>query len=353
MPALDAQFRAGAPRLLSGHSSGGVLATYAAATRPTFRFVVSLDAPIYLGNHWLASRLTERTAKNPGRLRYVSVGANSGWSAASWQKLKDAAPPDWKLHNESVANETHLSMPWLGSYLALRAIFADYSRLAAPEFPTTRILPYYDTLEPAYGARILAPEPMLRDVVSDFLSEGRGLEANAALEQLIAGYGAPSNVMELRARIDETMRRPRPTETVESLLAKPFPTPVDAAPYLGEWEGEDWMEGGNGGRNHFMMKIENVDGRVVATTVWKSQEGDIRTEKAQYFQVGPDEFTYGFMNGMRPRGLLLHTMRRQGDRFVGEMRWGGVAAPMPGGKPHPTIHIEMRKVVDRRTPSQP
>src|SRR5262245_31737066 len=58
LPALDRQFRTGGPRAFVGISSGGVLATYVAATRSTYRAVVSLDAPIHLDDNWLARKLT-------------------------------------------------------------------------------------------------------------------------------------------------------------------------------------------------------------------------------------------------------------------------------------------------------
>lgn len=48
LPAVDRQFRAAAPRVFVGLSNGGILATYAAATRPTYSAVVSLDSPTHL-----------------------------------------------------------------------------------------------------------------------------------------------------------------------------------------------------------------------------------------------------------------------------------------------------------------
>src|SRR6187455_3366408 len=48
LPAVDSQFRGAAPRTLIGHSSGGILATYAAATSSGWRSVVALDTPVHL-----------------------------------------------------------------------------------------------------------------------------------------------------------------------------------------------------------------------------------------------------------------------------------------------------------------
>src|SRR5262249_44347597 len=48
LPAVDLKFRGGFPRIFIGHSSGGILATYFAATRATYRAPVVLLAPILL-----------------------------------------------------------------------------------------------------------------------------------------------------------------------------------------------------------------------------------------------------------------------------------------------------------------
>src|SRR4030095_12324967 len=60
LPAVDRQFRGGAPRTFLGHSSGGILATYVAATRPMFRAVVAIDTPTEFGDNWLPKKLTTR-----------------------------------------------------------------------------------------------------------------------------------------------------------------------------------------------------------------------------------------------------------------------------------------------------
>src|SRR6185503_91943 len=72
LPAADRQFRGGEPRILIGHSSGGILTTYAAATRSTYRAVIAIDAPTHLEGDWLAKKLIAgaRAAKTP--LRYAS-----------------------------------------------------------------------------------------------------------------------------------------------------------------------------------------------------------------------------------------------------------------------------------------
>src|SRR5688572_23832875 len=97
LPAVDRQFRGGAPRVFIGHSSGGILATYAAATRPGFRAVIAIDAPTELGDDWLPAKLMARAAAGAAPLRYASYEARFGWRDDTWQALVDAAPASWRL----------------------------------------------------------------------------------------------------------------------------------------------------------------------------------------------------------------------------------------------------------------
>ena len=121
-----------APRAFVGVSSGGILATYVAATRPTYRAVVSLDAPIHLGDNWLAKKLTERAAAPLAPVRYASLEARFGWPDTAWNALVAKAPASWSLYREKFQSEGHETMQMLGAYLGLRQVFKDYSRFAAP-----------------------------------------------------------------------------------------------------------------------------------------------------------------------------------------------------------------------------
>ena len=345
MPAVDAQFRAAAPRVLIGHSSGGILATYAAATRDTSRFVVALDTPVHLDAGGLGAKLIAR-AKAGGAtpVRYASYNAVFGWSDKPWAELTAAAPSSWVLRHDKFPNETHNSMPMLGAYLGLRELFADYSRKAAPVYPTTSVLPYYESLTARYGAPVYPPAPLMRDVVDDLLLEGRGALAATAFEALIAAYGEPANGAETRARIAEVSARPAPAESVESLLATPRATAEEIAPYVGEWEGE--ARRGEHNRTRFVLTIAVKDGRASGQVVFTVAPGEELVQTLQHITVQPDGLTYGYMNGMRPRGMLMYPMKRKdADTLEGTMRWGGVEAPrIPGLEPPPPERITLRRV---------
>ena len=347
LPEVDRQFRGAAPRTLIGHSSGGIIATYAAATRPAWQVIVALDTPMHLQQNWLAERMLEAaTANSRPPLRYVSLEARFAWPDAGWDALVAAAPPTWRLYRETLARESHESMVMLGTYLGLREAFVDYSMLAAPVAPTTSILPYYDRVAESLGAPVVPPRPLLSNVVDDLLMEGRGAAAHQAWDQLVAGYGAPADAAELLALIAEAEQQPPPTETVEGLLATPFPTPQEAAPWLGEWIGDVWMNDDElvEGRPRHYLRLRVVDGKVEGDVENEPAPGMKDVEKLTYLVVQPGRLTYGFMNGMRPRGMLLFEGELKDGRLEGTTRFGGVEVRYPEGMDPGEIKFAYQKV---------
>jgi hypothetical protein len=322
LPALDAELRTSAPRVLIGSSSGGILATFAAATRETYRLVLALDAPAHLGDGWLGARLRARAAAARHPLLYASLEARFGWDDAEWARLAAAAPSSWRLHRERLRGESHESMQFLGAYLGLRELFREYSLLAAPEAPTATILPSYDALVEIYGARIPPPAPLIARVVDDLLLEGRAAEARAALATLTTAYGPRSDGRELETRISEIERMGPPPETVEQLLATPFPTSEEIGDYLGVWEGETWVRPEV--RHRLSLRLEVRAGVVVGEMVSWPEPSIELVRPLQYLRVTEAGLSFGDLNGMRPRGLLLHEGKRTGDRLAGEVRFGGI-----------------------------
>jgi hypothetical protein len=214
-----------------------------------------------------AERLLGRAQSDTTPLRYAAIDARFSWPSRSWTALTAAAPRTWALHYEHLAHENHTSMPFLGMYLGLRELFADYSVIAAPKSPTTSILPYYTKLSASLGAPVSPPRTLLRDVIDDLLAEGRGRAAHDAYETLAGAYGEPRDATQLKAEIADVERRPPPTETVESLLAKPFPSADAMRPYVGEWAGDTWMNADEPRTGRQQLRIRIVDGRVEGETI--------------------------------------------------------------------------------------
>jgi predicted alpha/beta superfamily hydrolase len=343
LPAVDRQFRTAAPRAFVGVSSGGILATYVAATRSTYRSVVSLDAPIHLGENWLAKKLTARSAAAPTPLRYASLEAKFGWPEEAWKTLVAGAPASWKLYKEKFQLEGHETLQMLGAYLGLRQVFSDYSRFSAPETPTTSILPYYAKVSAALGATVIPPQKLLQNVVEDLLIEGRGAAARDAYNTLASGYGAPADSAKLIAQIAEVERRPPPTETVEGLLATPFPTPEEARGFIGDWVGDVWMGPDERRTGKTTLRIRVVDGRVVGETIRRTPEGE-RVQGLQYLRITPQGMTWGNMNGMRPRGVNLFEGTLNGDTLAGTVRFGGIDFRRPDGSAPEPLHFSFKRL---------
>ena len=308
-------------------------ATYVAATRSTYRAVVCIDAPIHLGENWLARKLTERARSPLIPLRYVSLEARFGWPEDAWKTLAATAPSSWQLYREQFwPKESHESIGLIGMYIGLREAFSDYAMMAAPVSPTTSILPYYAKVSASLGVNVLPPRKLLLNVIEDLLMEGRGAGARDAYNTLVTGYGAPANSAALLAQITDVERRPPPTETVEGLLATPFPTPAEARAFLGEWVGDLWMNADEPRTGKLTLRIQVLAGRVVAEVEDAPLPMPYRIRKVEYLRITPDGLTYGYMNGMRPRGVLLFEGKLTGDTLSGKMRFGGVNFRMPNGE---------------------
>lgn len=340
LPAVDRQYRGGLPRILVGHSSGGVLATYVAATRPGFRAVLALDTPTWFADEWLPRQLQARAVGGATiPLRYASYEVRFGWRDSTWQALVASAPSTWRLHREHLAAESHESLGMLGMYLGLRELFSDYSILAAPVAPTTRILAHYDTVGASLGARLVPPRKLLRQVAEDLLMEGRGAEARVAYRTWVTGYGAPPDSAELEAQIAEVERQPPPKETVEGLLATPFSSPEEARPYLGEWVGDEWMNPDEPRPGNITLRLRVEQGRVVGETVYHMPGSEL-VIPWQYLRVTPKGMTWGYMNGMRPRGMLMYESTLAGNVLTGESHFGGII--VRPARPH--IGFSFRRV---------
>jgi len=78
--------------------------------------------------------------------------------------------------------------------------------------------------------------------------------------------------------------------------------------------------------------------------VFKIAPGEELVHRLQHVTVQADGMTYGYMNGMRPRGMLLYPMeRKDADTLEGMMRWGGVQPPTHDGQLPPPVSITLKR----------
>lgn len=343
MPALAKQFRANGMMILEGHSSGGVIATYAAATRPAFRFVIALDFPAHLDNHWMPARMMERAERGDRTpLRYVSLESRFGWNDSTWARFKRAAPQSWQVARVKLDHESHVSMPFVGLYLGLRTLFEDYQVNSAPQSPTTRTLAYYKEMEKSWGAPVIPSPGLIRRVIEDLEIEGQAKPAADAYRLLVDGYGAPEDSAELQSRLAALAKLPPLAETVEGLLSTPAPKSSEASRLIGEWRGKEWINEED--KHDIAVRLRDSAGVVTGEWISYPEPGVELVQKLTYMKIVPNGFDFGFMNGMRPRGMLVHEGRFEGDVLKGTMRFGGVHLVRPPGMPGPpTVRFELRR----------
>jgi hypothetical protein len=192
------------------------------------------------------------------------------------------------------------------------------------------VLAHYVAASESFGAALVPPRQLLSDAVDDLISEGRATEARAVFDALVSGYGAPPDSAQIVGEIVAVERAPAPTETVEELLKTPFPSSAAAAPFLGEWTGSMWMTPDQPRTNNLTLRVRVENDHVIAET----RNSDAPPEMASwrpvdYLKVTPRGLTYGRLNGMRPRGVMMWEGVLKGDTLAGKGRWGGVVVDSP------------------------
>jgi hypothetical protein len=165
--------------------------------------------------------------------------------------------------------------------------------------------------------------------MDDLIAEGRGAGARAAYEMLVQTYGALPDDAQIRAELADAERKPEPTETVASLLATPFPTPAEADRFIGDWVGSQWMSADEPRDHRMTLRVRVEAGKVAGELLDPAAPPEYRIRRLDFLRVTPAGLTFGVLNGMRPRGVVLWEGTLVGDTLAGKQRWGGVASPYP------------------------
>lgn len=336
-----APLRASRPFVLLGHSHGAILAHHAAAKwRQQFPFVVALDGPMHLDDHWLARQLRASAAAG-GHLRLVSLETRFGWSDAEWQQLQRTAPADWQLTRRAMAGDDHTSMIFTGYLDGLRTVFRDYSAVPWRNASGPEVFAHYAGLAKSYGAGCIPPRQVLQRTLMDLVIRGERDMARQTLQWLRDAYGEPGDAADTERRIENAVAAMRGKPTVEQLLAAPRPTAAEMAPFLGTWRGPIGFAG-HRPVNTVTFRVD--DGRVEGSITIQETSTDVQHLTVQHVRVTPQGLDFGYMNGMYPRGLLVHATRLEGDRLVGRIELRGVHFEPPAGHTPPVYEIDLRRV---------
>ncbi len=332
VPVLESSLRVATPRVLIGHSHGGILATHACASRPdVFSWILALDAPMQLDDSWLARHVIERAKANPKLpLRFVSIEKKFGFSDEDWSAFEEVAPEGSVLVRDRLDDERHESLVMPGILRGLKRLFRDFSAVEwENDEGSVGFIARYERVAERYGAPIPPPVGELRRTLDDAIAESDRAAAKKLLAWSIDGFGAPDDLEKLQARIAAI--QDAPTETVASMLATPRPKPEEIAEYLGEWSGEIWLEDTPHHPLHVTIEAqgERTGGRIL-------EGGDPRAPVMEltYLRKRDDGvFEFGFQNGMRPRGMLVFEGRLKDGRLAGEERLRGMKFVRPDGSP--------------------
>ena len=258
-------------------------------------------------------------------------------SQLSWQGGQ-SAPADWTLVRNVVPDETHESMAWPSVYPGIKALYARYSTVANPSVsPMVRLgefaarIPMDESMPP--------PRILLRQLVEDQLVAVNATTARSALDRLAVAYGENDDVRALRqeiAALDGTQIEGPP---VEELLATPRASTEAIQALAGEWRGYTQMEGATG-RSLLTLTVWLEDSIPVGEFGMAQGPGHV----IEYITTDDDQFRVGYMNGMRPRGMLVYEGTIENGVFAGEFLLRGVVFRMPDGSELPRVRFNLERV---------
>jgi predicted alpha/beta superfamily hydrolase len=338
IPAVEKKFRSGKPRFFVGLSSGGVLATYAAATRSTYSAVVSLDAPIHLDNSWLAKQLIARASSPSKFLRYASMEASFGWPEEEWKRLLSMAPKTWTLYREKFTLEGHETMHLSGVYIALRQLFGDYSRFSSPK-ASGDVMGYYEDIGKQFGSALVPPKVVLENLMQNLIAEGEQEMATKVYRKLVFGYGTPRDSAKVLTRIQAIENRAL-SETVGALLNTPFPTPQEASAFIGQWKGNIWMGPNQPRSGNATLRIRIENGKVVGETIHVDGSGVEHALPWGYMKITPDGMWWGRLNDKDPKGIILFKGKWDGETLSGTAQFAGIELD----NPPPPLNFSFKRV---------
>jgi hypothetical protein len=112
--------------------------------------------------------------------------------------------------------------------------------------------------------------------------------------------------------------------------------------FVGDWVGDIWITEEEPRTNRTTLRIRIENGQVVGETIDRFPDTVLVT-RWQHMRVTPQGLTWGYMNGMRPRGVILFEGKLDGDMLSGTSRFGGIDFVRPDGSRPSPIHFAFRR----------
>lgn len=236
IPFVNTHYPVNGLNILIGHSQGGLFATYAGLEEPkTFRFVLSLDAPMTIVPEVLNT--FRQRMKQSSLLHYYSAETLYGWGNA----LSDGfSSQDYS--QIKIENETHETMPYKGIYEGLRFFFKEHvpgmNDLSLPSLQG-----YYSSLSKKYSCDYSIPEKILiNKAMPMMIGRLKKKESIELIEYYESVYGR--NTISQRMTVKANAITAAPDERVEYYLNLPNPSAESLKPFLGKWKGTLFVPGG-------------------------------------------------------------------------------------------------------------
>jgi hypothetical protein len=113
------------------------------------------------------------------------------------------------------------------------------------------------------------------------------------------------------------------------------------ADFLGEWNGE--LQAGDAPPHAVRLRLEVKDGVAQGAWInWPAPDVEL-VMPLQYIKVVEGGLHFGFLNGMRPRGMLVYEAVLHNGRLEGEMHMRGVRFTPPRGAGRMKFHFWLKK----------
>lgn len=306
LPVLTSKYRLLPLRVLIGHSHGGLIAVYAISARPElFRWYLVVDAPLQLSARVSERRLLSYLEAHPRHTgRLISIERTFGWTDKAWQELERQTPKSFIISRMKMPGETHPTMFYPALYEGLKWLFTDI--MFRPEILTSLsdLKTQYANLSAAYGYTVSIPRAVLQDAAEDQLMAGRPEEASALVGEVKKQFGPSPETKLFEEWIDVLRKRPL-EETYDQVVHSAPPTEEQATEFLGTWEAVVQHHT----PNKVEITFETTDGKVVARQREFDQSGNEVTPilgAIAYLRMKEkDTIEWGYMNGMRPRTMII------------------------------------------------